>query len=274
MTEGNKLITMYTVFMSSIAGLPASAQEFVGHIRDDLPTIIPDALLGTYIHGSIAYGDFAEHRSDIDIIAVLKRPLSIAELKKLREWIEGPIMQASPWIKKLEMDFPVLATLIADSKYGAPATHFQDGTLDDMEAGTDGSNPIAWVGILDCGITLYGPDPKEFVPEITEEKVISAQKGEYDLLVKCYDDWMRQDTWNQVYVITNLCRIAYYLSEKKIASKATATKWCLDHVPEVHQHLMTFALEHIDNTDFSLSDKVIATLPAFVQYVGTLFTNS
>jgi streptomycin 3"-adenylyltransferase len=251
--------------------LPKSVEAFIGQIKNDLPPLIPETLFGIYVHGSIAYGDFAEHRSDIDIIAVLKRPLNANELLKLREWFGSPVMQESPWIKKLEMDFPVLATLIADSKYGAPATHFQDGNLDDMENGVDGSNPIAWVGILDCGITLYGPDPKDFVPEITEEKVIRAQKGEFDVLVENYDDWMRRDTWNQVYVITNLCRIAYYLSEKKIASKVAATQWCLDKVPEEYRHLMTFALDHIDNIEFPLSQEVIATLPRFVEYVESLF---
>jgi len=61
---------------------------------------------------------------------------------------------------------------------------------------SDANNPIAWLNIKNCGITIYGLDPKLFVTNIRRKILIKALKTEYDCIMlrrKKYleDDWSK-----------------------------------------------------------------------------------
>lgn len=62
-------------------------------------------LIGLYLSGSLAYGDFLPKRSDIDLQAVLKRPLNAKELGSLNQLHEDLNERHPAWKNRMECSY-------------------------------------------------------------------------------------------------------------------------------------------------------------------------
>jgi predicted nucleotidyltransferase len=51
--------------------------------------ILGENVVGLYLSGSLSYGDFVPERSDIDLQAVVRRPLNESELKSIEQLHRG-----------------------------------------------------------------------------------------------------------------------------------------------------------------------------------------
>ena len=61
----------------------ASVNAFVAELLRRLNTQLGDELLGLYVDGSLALGDFDEH-SDVDFVAVTRRPIAQQAFERLQ----------------------------------------------------------------------------------------------------------------------------------------------------------------------------------------------
>ena len=251
--------------------IPKDLKAFIDTIKTQLLELLDNNLFGIYIYGSISYGNFEEHRSDVDIIVVTKHQLNKKELRKLRRWYNSNTVKQGRWTKRLEMDYAVLSKLVSDKKYGIKTARFADGRLYDRES-SEAGNPITWINIRDCGISLFGPKPKEFVPKISNKKLFSALKSEFEA-VKNYADEGPSNLWGQVYNLITLCRIVYTFRKKKLISKKEAGKWGLKHLPKKFYSLIRLALEKLDNFDGPLNEALTKETPNLINYVNKLFTS-
>ncbi|MFA4819119.1 MAG: aminoglycoside adenylyltransferase domain-containing protein [Patescibacteria group bacterium] len=250
--------------------VPEDLNDFLETIKTELPGLLGNVLFGIYVYGSLSYSDFEEHRSDVDVMAVIKRELNEKELAKLETWYDSSPMRQSRWISRLEMDYTVIGKLISSTKHGAKTTHFAGGKLN-KKADSDGSNPIVWINIKECGITLFGPSPKEFVPEISTALLLSALRSEFEDIEIHAPVWMKKDLWNQVYIVITLCRIAYTLKKNKLVSKKEAGKWCLENLPKRFRPMVAIVLQKVDNFMGPLEPAITNGLPVFIAYVDKLF---
>jgi predicted nucleotidyltransferase len=60
-------------------GFDDACEAYVNDVTTVLEQILGDALLGVYLHGSASTSGFRRERSDIDIIAVVRRSLTKEE---------------------------------------------------------------------------------------------------------------------------------------------------------------------------------------------------
>lgn len=258
--------------MPDRSSIPTDLKEFIKNIQLDIPKLLGDTLFGIYVYGSISYGDFDERRSDVDIIVVIKRRLNDAEFRSLEGFYHSPAAQDSRWLGRLEMDYVTHSTL-SRLKYvvthSFKATHFAHGKLR-RSANSDGGNPINWMNIRQCGIPLFGPRPKTFVPEINDELLLIAVKNGFGYIESHARKWIKESLWSQVFMVLMLCRIACTLKEGKMLSKEAATRWGARALPEKFRPTIEAALRHMNNTSGPIDKTLRDSIPGLVNYVGDL----
>lgn len=206
-------------------------------------------LTGIYLHGSLAMGCFYERKSDVDLIVVVNRPLTMDEKRAyIKEIIS--INKKAPE-KGIEMSV-VLKRDMNPFCHPAPfEMHFSNAHLDNYikhpdetllrMTGTD-RDLAAHVTIINhYGKTLFGEDKKDVFSKVKNEDYLDALL--YDL------ENAREDILeNPMYVTFSLCRVLAYVLEGKALSKKEGGEWALKHVDEKHHEIIKSAL-HAYETD-------------------------
>jgi hypothetical protein len=138
-----------------------------GRYVAQLGRLLPDAVMGFYLVGSVALGAYRPHRSDIDFVAVLGRDLGPPELRRLRIQharsglhigLAAVRQRRSPltgtfngvFIRAGDLARPVSEIAPVASQVGH---QFRTGA-----AGSDVS-PVAWKVLAERGIPIRGPEP-------------------------------------------------------------------------------------------------------------------
>ena len=92
-----------------------------------------------------------------------------------------------------------------------------------------------WINIRRSGITLYGPDARTFLPEITEtmlsETLLREAMYLHELNEKPDSGWRDRPKY-RAYAVLTICRILYPLSNRTIASKRIVARWALRILPD------------------------------------------
>lgn len=153
---------------------PPAVRAQLNELTNGLRTILADALVGVYVHGSLALGCFNGARSDIDVLAIVARTLSQDE----RQAVVDVLLQASGAPFGMEADVLTIEPL-RNWRHPSPfELHFWEGRRDEWALdplGTHASlateNPdlAAHVTIARAaGIALIGPPPAEVFPLVPE----------------------------------------------------------------------------------------------------------
>ena len=217
----------------------ALLDEFVLRTKETFQT----NLTGVYLHGSLAMGCFHERKSDVDLIVVVNRPLTMDEKRAYLGEILSLNKKAPE--KGIEMSV-VLKRDMNPFCHPAPfEMHFSNAHLENYlknpdetlkrMTGTD-RDLAAHVTIIGLyGKTLFGED---------KEKVFSKVKHEDYLDALLYDlENAREDIFeNPMYVTFSLCRVLAYALESKALSKKDGGEWALGHVEEKYHGIISDAL--------------------------------
>jgi hypothetical protein len=250
--------------------LPKSLKEFFKIIKEELPEILPDILVGIYIYGSISYDAFDSKRSDVDVATVIKRKLNEEEIKKLVNWYQIEHMKSSEWINRLEMDFITLEDITSNMHNDTETTRFAGGNLK-RKVNMDGAI-MDWENIRSCGIVLYGVSPDSFIPEINKDLLFEALVDKFENLKQNIPTWVIVDLWNQVFIVVQLCRVIYALENNgKPVSKKQAAQWCKENSPFQFKEMISFVLQNLNAGGEPTVEIVSTNLPAFVEYIDKLF---
>lgn len=73
--------------------------DLLGRMREALG----GKLVGLYLYGSLAAGDFDRGSSDIDLLAVTSADVGAEEFERLREMQEGFVGEHAEWDDRLEI---------------------------------------------------------------------------------------------------------------------------------------------------------------------------
>ena len=199
-------------------------EDLEAGLRDTLG----EALLGLYVHGSLALGCLNPARSDVDVIAVTTRPLADDERFAVADLflrisarpygIEAHVVvtdQLHPWHYPPRYDF-----------------HFgeshRERLTNDREAvlarPTQGDPDLAaHVDVVrDAGIALVGLPPQEVFPEVPRADLEDALRR--DLA------WCRT-VRSALYGVLSPCRVWAALETGELHSKATGGEWALARLP-------------------------------------------
>ncbi len=150
-------------------------------------------IVGMYLSGSLAYGDFVPERSDIDLEAVVRSPLTQEELRSV-EYLHREIERRCPrWAGRVE--YYLLS---------------QHGIALDGPAFNELMTRI----------------------EIRDVRQASARDLFQEWVPKIYDGAWLSNSHNQSYLVLNLCRILHTVTQGEPRSKKIAAQWAKAAYPQ------------------------------------------
>jgi predicted nucleotidyltransferase len=215
--------------------IPPAIAQLLDLLAAELQVALAGNLMGIYVSGSIAAGEFHAGTSDIDLAAVTERPVSDTELNALSA-LRDRIPPRSDENPEYEIDCVDRATLRRyepgqrhvkvcwDEKVGwipyRPASVFERATL------------------REHGIALLGPAPTTLIDPVAPEDLAEAARGELSTRWRNWSSgrWPRSEIQTylgaQGYEVETVCRALYTSGHGEMISKNDAITWGLAHLPE------------------------------------------
>jgi predicted nucleotidyltransferase len=244
-------------------------------VKDILDALIPtveatlaDNLVGLYLRGSLATGDFID-TSDIDFVVATERPVSDAEAAALISLHARLAALPNPYADLLEGAYIDRAAL----RRFEPGRRFLT---------VECEMPLRWKEhetswlieryvLREKGVALLSPDPKTLIDPISNEELRDAVRQR----VREWAKWAAEPhdpEWlpprsHQAYVVETMCRALYSLASGELVSKRKAAEWAASVLPEPWRDLVerSVALRVDQTPDLA----TIAEVLRFVEWAAT-----
>lgn len=204
--------------------------EVLSALQQDIESVLGDNLLGIYVVGSLAVGDFSPSRSDIDLIVVTHGDIEPAQVQRLQVMHAQVAKGSSRWSQKLEIVYAPRAALhVVYRPRPEPVSQLEKGTAlfsAPLEAG--------WVfqcwTLRECGLVVCGPPPDQLGIRTEPRAIAEAVRA---VAAQWLDDIENDPTWlgwlrepgHHPFVIQTLCRLLYSQKTGEVASKPRALEW-------------------------------------------------
>lgn len=214
-------------------------REYVDRSRE----ILGETLWGVYLHGSAAMGCFHPARSDLDLLTVVRGPLS-APMK--RDYLEmvADLHGRGP-AKGIEMSV-VRRDSVKPFVYPTPfELHFSGDHLAwyrrDPEEYVRKMQGVDWDLAAHCtvmrrrGRRLFGPSIQETFGEVPATDYL-------DSIWRDVAGAEEEIDQTPLYLTLNLARVLAFQREGLVLSKAEGGAWGLEHLPERYHPLLRGAL--------------------------------
>jgi predicted nucleotidyltransferase len=232
--------------------LNAVLAETVASLR----TLLGDNLVGAYLQGSFAVGDFDE-RSDVDFMVVTGRDLTEAQLPALQAMHARIHRLPSDWARRLEGSYApkaVLRRLAAEPRdppdapprpadWADPGTsgrpprfypllYLGNGHEVLVRSEHDNSQVVRWV-LREKGVRLWGPHPRTLIDPVTPA-ALRAEVAEtlrfVAGLIEGGPAHLEQPFYQRFFVLL-FARILQSLSTGAVGSKKAAVAWAAEALP-------------------------------------------
>ncbi|NLE08213.1 MAG: DUF4111 domain-containing protein [Dehalococcoidales bacterium] len=245
---------------------PEPVRKLVMQFVETYRTVLGDNLTGLYLHGSLAMGCFNPLRSDIDILAVVRQPLSVKEKQLIIGFLLGIRRKAPP--KGIEMSI-VLANHCRPFVYPTPFElhyspawdkKYRDGEVDFTEERTDEDIAAHAVIIRKRGICLFGKPVSDVFGEVPPEYYRASLLSDARWILG------RLNEEDPLYVVLNFCRILAFFKDRRITSKMEGGEWAINNLPERFGKLVSGALDGYSGRG---ADELVDTvsLDDFIRYM-------
>src|SRR5215471_4240393 len=114
--------------MNEITPYPA-INTVLNEWADGLKRLLGKKIVGLYLSGSLAYGDFAPGRSDIDLQAVVQNPLTEDELRSVEQLHKDVERRCPEWAGRIECSYVPLELMHELTPPGKPRPWWGFGTF-------------------------------------------------------------------------------------------------------------------------------------------------
>jgi streptomycin 3"-adenylyltransferase len=217
--------------------IDADVLGYSREVADRLASIVK-SLVGVYLHGSAAFGDFAQGRSDIDILAVSSGALRGAIKQRLRDAL-SPRSLPCPGTG---LEFSLVRRDSLRPLASAPPfeLHIATKTRDAAEKFVDGNGHpgdpdlvLHYAVAKSHGVTLLGPPPSEVFPKVPRGLLLRALLGELE--------WAEANA-SGTYQVLTAARAWLFAVEDVICSKSDGANWARQRVDD--PSVIDAALEH------------------------------
>ena len=206
------------------------ARERLRELRGRLETALGADLLGLYLFGSLATGDFYPGRSDLDLFAVLASELERGTLETLERLHVEFAVDHPEWDDRVEVGyFPRAALVTLTTEPSGTIAVISPGEPFQTKPITD-DWLINWHGVC-SGEVVLGPPPLDLGPVVGPcelRRVVRGQAIQWSEWIESADDWPRPF---QGYAIVTMCRCLYALRHGEQASKEEAARWVGEEFP-------------------------------------------
>jgi predicted nucleotidyltransferase len=214
--------------------LPPEVDRMLSALLTGIREALGDNLVGVYLRGSLAMGEFIPETSDLDVLAVTEQPVDNAGFAALAAMHKELAALPNPYADRLEIAYIDRRAL---QRFAPGLRH---PTLEQGEAlawSEHGSNWILerWV-VRQHGIALCGPDPRSLIDPISAQELRAAVRDR----LRDWADWAHQPDdpdWllpraHKAYVVETMCRALYTLAHGELPGKQQAVAWALRALPE------------------------------------------
>ncbi|MDO8614586.1 MAG: DUF4111 domain-containing protein [Dehalococcoidia bacterium] len=244
----------------------ALLDELAAGVRDALG----DNLLGFYLRGSLALGDFNAETSDVDILVVTERSVSEAEFEALDSLHARIPAAANQYGRHYEVSYIDRASL----------KRFNPGERRHPTVGSDW--PFVWAEhrdnfilerwmVRERGVTVVGPDPKTLIDPISADDLRAAVVSEFRARMEHWAGGDEPPAWMdtryyQAFEIETICRGLYTLQSGELPTKPQAVAWALETLPEPWHTLVVWSQEH--RADKTADQSAVPDIMRFVRWAA------
>ncbi|MEP6599681.1 MAG: hypothetical protein ABJB98_09590, partial [Actinomycetota bacterium] len=185
--------------------------EVLRLLNSGLDEILGEQLLGLYLTGSLSYGGFDPGSSDIDLLALLQRPITAAQRLALSALHLDLAIQQPKWAARLEISYLPRHLLASSDPPAQPPPYVNGGRMWDPDPryGQEWTMNLFVLG--GRGIALRGPAPADVVPDVsmTAMRAASLRSLHQDWAPLLDDATPLHDPHHQAYITLTLCRILH-----------------------------------------------------------------
>ncbi len=214
-----------TMQPTSYPDVNAVLHDFLANLR----TILGDHFRGMYLSGSLALGDFAAQRSDIDFVVVTDADLAddlVAALCTLHARFNA---SNSPWATEVEAAYIPQDALRRYDPSHARHPHIERGADETLAMDDLGTDWIIQRFILrEHGVVVAGPELRTLIDPVYPDDLRRA-------VIALMDEWwgtmrddpaplLRHHIGYQAYAVLTMCRILYTLDFGTVVSKPVAAR--------------------------------------------------
>jgi hypothetical protein len=197
-------------------------------LLNEILTVLDDDLVGLYLNGSLALGEFDPAHSDIDFIGVTKQLVSGARFDSLVDMHRSISLGGRPYATELEGSYIPLVALRQHDPAAANFPNLERGPTEILQLKEHHSDWIIQRQIVrEYGITLYGPPPDSLIDPVSSDELRRATIGVLQSwwATPAAVEYARQNSGYQVYAVQTMCRALYTLEHGSVASKPVACNW-------------------------------------------------
>jgi len=197
---------------------------------DDIAAELRENLVGIYLIGSIASGDF-DSDSDVDFLVVTNTGLTKADMKSLQD-IQIRIHDIDCYpAKHLEGSYISISDLNDWNIVGQKKLYyFDNGSTTYEESTHDNQWHVRWI-LRERGITLVGSKPETILKPIPINEMGNEIKTTMLQVMKFFQDEIDRPLgfWNsrfgQSFAVLTYCRMLHTLHTGTVQSKKAGAKW-------------------------------------------------
>lgn len=210
---------------------PLTPYPEVNHLLDALllrvQTILGEGLIGLYLSGSLANGDF-DRASDVDVIVVTNEEVSGGVFTALSEMHQRLAMLDSWCATQLEVTYISRVALRRFDPAQAWHANLDRGHGERLKLMQYDEGWVAQCHVLrERGITVVGPAPHTLIdpvsPDDLRQAMVAILRGWATHLL--HEPTPLSHRGYQSYTVLSMCRILYTLHHGAIVSKPVAAQW-------------------------------------------------
>lgn len=232
----------------AFASIALAEHPEVTAVLDDLlssvRTVLGPELIGVYLSGSLATGDF-DRASDIDVVIATETEVAGERFAAL-DAVHQRIGRRDEWCAtQLECTYISRAALHRFDPALARHACLDRGVGERLAVVTYDEGWTVHCHLLKTrGITLAGPPPATLLDDVSPALLQAAMSAVIARwATEILADPQSIDSRNyQSYVVLSLCRMRYTLETGAVASKRRAAEWALRTLPEKWHSLIERAL--------------------------------
>lgn len=205
-------------------------REVLSTFVNEISSELADNLIGVYLVGSIATGDF-DLDSDVDFIVLTSTALTETNIKSLQE-IQVKINNIDCYpAKHLEGSYISIYDLTNWDTVGEKELYyFDNGSTSFEQSIHDNKWHVRWI-LRERGVTLIGQRPETIMPSIPLSELSNEIKTTMLQDMKAFEDEINRPRsfWNsrfgQSFAVLTFCRMLHTLNSGTVQSKKAAVEW-------------------------------------------------
>lgn len=240
---------------------PAVVERSVRRYLAGVDRLLPGAVTGFYLVGSVALGAYREQRSDIDFVAIVDGDVGAGELRRLRAqhlWsglgtgVVALGRRRSPLTGTCNGVFIHRADLASPVSEITPAAAQIGHSFTTGPVGSDVS-PVAWKVLGERGIAVRGAEPSELGLDPQPERLVQWNLDNLERYWRPWatstgrtsQTWFRlRPRWSTAWGVLGAPRLHCTITTGEVVSKEAAGEYALDVFPQRFHPLIGDALAY------------------------------